>query len=108
MGSIQHSKNQDLAASEGPKRSGKDKQKEKGKNPYPSEEKYSQFSEESSKPKGKKKNQIKLFRYFSKEYVFKYTSTQKKKCPYHMAETRVVVLGGYLSRPVIYRNIRPA
>jgi hypothetical protein len=54
MGAIKHSKNQSLAATDAPKRSGKDKQKGKGKFPESKKERSSQSSENSSEPKGKK------------------------------------------------------
>jgi len=73
MGAIQHSKHQALAASKG-----KDKQKEKGKNPDPSEERSSQFSEESSEPKGMKTNERKLCSYCSKGYHFEDTCMQRQ------------------------------
>ena len=73
MGDIHHSKHQALTASEG-----KDKQKEKGKNIDPSEEKSSQFLEKSYKPKGNKKNERKLCNYCFKGYHSEDTCMRKQ------------------------------
>jgi hypothetical protein len=55
MGSIKRSKNQALVATDAPKRSGKDKKKGTGKFPELKKERFTQSSENSSEPKGKKK-----------------------------------------------------
>ena len=55
MGSIKRSKNQALAATTAPKSSGKDKKKGTGKFHESKKERFSQSSENSSEPKGKKK-----------------------------------------------------
>jgi hypothetical protein len=68
MGVIKSSKNQALAATDAPKRSGKDKQKGKGKFPESKKERSSQYSENSSEPKGKKKKEITLCNYCSKVF----------------------------------------
>ncbi len=57
MGTIKHSKNQALVASDTPKSSGKDKQKGKAKFPELKKEFFSQYSESSSLTKGKKKKE---------------------------------------------------
>jgi len=59
MGSIRSTKDQALAANEGHKGNYKDKQKGKGKTaPDQKQEEFSEFTEESSNPKGKKKKEI--------------------------------------------------
>jgi hypothetical protein len=68
MGSIKRSKNQALVATDAPKRSGKDKQKGKGKFPESKKERSAQSSDNSSEPKGKKKKEITLFIYCSKGF----------------------------------------
>jgi hypothetical protein len=63
MGAIKHSKNQALVATDAPKSSGKDKEKGMGKFPESKKERFTQYSENPSKPKGKKKKkEITLFR----------------------------------------------
>jgi hypothetical protein len=57
MGSINHSKNQALVAIDAPKRSGKDKQKGKGKFLESKKERSSQSSKNSSEPKGNNKKE---------------------------------------------------
>ena len=54
MGSIKHSKNQALAATNAPKSSGKDKERGTGKFPESKKERFTQYLENSFKPKGKK------------------------------------------------------
>ena len=69
MGSIKHSKNQVLVATDAPKSSGKDKKKGMGKFPELKKERFAQSSENSSEPKGKKnKKEITLFSYCSKGF----------------------------------------
>ena len=68
MGAIKHSKNQSLAATDAPKSSGKDKEKGTGKFPESEKERFTQSSENSSEPKGKKKKEITLFIYCSKVF----------------------------------------
>jgi hypothetical protein len=68
MGSIKHSKNQALVATDAPKSSGKDKQKGKGKFLESKKERSSQSSDNSSEPKGKKKNERKICSYCSKGF----------------------------------------
>jgi hypothetical protein len=66
MGAIKHSNNQALVATNAPKSSGKDKKKGTGKFPESKKERSAQSSDNSSKPKGKKKKEIKLCSYCSK------------------------------------------
>jgi hypothetical protein len=61
MGAINHSKNQSLAATDASKSSGKDKEKGTGKFPESKKERFRQSSENSSEPKGKKKNKERTF-----------------------------------------------
>jgi hypothetical protein len=68
MGSIKCSKNQSLAATDAPKSSGKDKQKGKGKFFESKKERSSQYSENSSEPKGMNNKEITLFIFFSKGF----------------------------------------
>jgi hypothetical protein len=66
MGSIKHSKSQALAATNAPKSSGKDKKKGTGKFLELKKERSAQSSNKSSKIKGKKNKERKLFIYCSK------------------------------------------
>ena len=66
MGAIKHSKNQALAATDAPNSSGKDKKKGTGKFPESKKERFAQYSENSSEPKGKKKKERTLCIYYSK------------------------------------------
>eukprot|EP00253_Pinus_taeda_P013857 PITA_13857 len=68
MGAIKHSKNQALAAIDAPKRSGRDKEKGKGKFNESKKERPVKYSERSSLPKGKKKKERTLFSYCSKGF----------------------------------------
>jgi hypothetical protein len=68
MGAIKHSKNQALAATNAPKSSGKDKKKGTGKFPKLKKERSAKSSDNSSKPKGKKKKERTLFSYCSKGF----------------------------------------
>jgi hypothetical protein len=69
MGAIKHFKNQELAATEAPKSSGKDKKKGTGKFLESKKERFTQSLENSSEPKGKKKKkEITLCIYFSKVF----------------------------------------
>jgi hypothetical protein len=68
MGAIKRSKNQALAATNAPKRSGKDKKKGTSKFPESKKERSAQYSDNSSKPKVKKKKERTLFRYCSKAF----------------------------------------
>jgi hypothetical protein len=68
MGAIKCSKNQALAATDAPKSSGKDKKKGTGKVPE-LKQRFTQSLENSSEPKGKKKNKERtLFSYSSKGF----------------------------------------
>jgi hypothetical protein len=73
MGAIKCSKNQSLAATNAPKSSGKDKKKGTGKFPESKKERSTQSSDNSSKPKGKKKKEITLF-----SYLFQRFSSRRK------------------------------
>jgi hypothetical protein len=67
MGAINHSKNQALAATDAPKSSGKDKEKGTGKFHESKKERFAQYLENSSEPKGKnKKKERTLCSYYSK------------------------------------------
>jgi hypothetical protein len=68
MGSIKHSKNQALAATNAPKSSGKVKKKGTCKFPESKKERSAQSSDNSSEPKGKKNKEIKIFSYCSKGF----------------------------------------
>ena len=57
MGSIKCSKNQALETTDAPKSSGKDKKKGMGKFPESKKERSTQYSDNSSEPKGKKKKE---------------------------------------------------
>jgi hypothetical protein len=77
MGAINHSKNQALVAIDAPKSSGKDKEKGMGKFPE-SKERFTQSSEISSEPKGKKKKkERKIFSYCSKFFHHKENCMRK-------------------------------
>jgi hypothetical protein len=66
MGAINHSKSQELAATNAPKGSGKDKKKGMGKFLESKKERSAKSSYKSSEPKGKKKKEITLCIYCSK------------------------------------------
>jgi hypothetical protein len=69
MGAINHSKNQALAATDAPNSSEKDKKKGIGKFPDSKKERFTQYSENSSEPKGNKnKKERKLCSYCSKGF----------------------------------------
>jgi hypothetical protein len=69
MGAIKHSKNQELAATDAPKNSGKDKKKRTGKFLESKKERFTQSSKKSYETKGKnKKKELKLCSYYSKGF----------------------------------------
>jgi len=68
IGAIKRSKNQELVATDASKRSGRDKQKGKGKFNESKKERPIQSLESSSSHKGKKKKERTLCIYFSKGF----------------------------------------